>query len=148
MKKLAIIFTIVAATAMILSSCGKYEEGPAFSLLPKTSRITGTWTLTEITTDGVVEDLEGMTMTQTLEKDGTGSASVSWSGFTFSTDLEWEFNDTKEALRVRTKDADATEWDEWSESTITKLTNSECWIEDTDTENNVTIVSVAKYTKD
>ena len=152
MKKLAIILTIVATTAMIFSSCGKYEEGPSVSLLTKKARITGTWTLTETTYNGVVQDITGYTMSTTLEKDGTGEMALSGSymGFTFNTttELEWEFNDTKETLRVRYKEADATVWEEWTESTITKLTNSEFWMEDTETEGGVTYVTVSKMTKD
>ncbi|PLX09689.1 MAG: hypothetical protein C0596_01325 [Marinilabiliales bacterium] len=148
MKKFAIILTIVAATAMIFSSCGKYEEGPAFSLLTKKARITGTWTLSEMTIDGEVQDLAGMTTTTVLEKDGTGSMTASFGGFSFSADIEWEFDDTKENLRTRTYDADSEEWSDWSETKITKLTNSECWMEDSETVGEVTVVTVTKMTKE
>lgn len=148
MKKLAIILTMVAATAMIFSSCGKYEEGPAFSLLTKKARLTGTWTMTEMTVDGEVQDMQGVTSTTTLEKDGTGTVTASMSGFSFSADIEWEFDDTKENLRTRTYDSDSETWSDWSETKILKLTNSECWMEDTETYNDVEVVTITKMTKE
>lgn len=152
MKKLAIILTIVAATAMIFSSCGKYEEGPAFSLLTKKARITGTWTITEMSTDGTIIDLQGTVMKQTLEKDGTGTftASGEYLGMTISTtsNLEWRFDDTKENIEVRIADEDGNFDDDWDSSKIIKLTNSECWVEDTETENDITYTTITKLTKE
>jgi uncharacterized lipoprotein YehR (DUF1307 family) len=46
MKKLSILFAAFAV--VMLASCGKYEDGPGFSLRSKTSRLAGTWTLTEV----------------------------------------------------------------------------------------------------
>jgi len=148
MKKLAIILTIVAATAMIFSSCGKYEEGPSFTVLSKKARVTGVWDFTEMTVDGTVIDMQGMTMKTTILKDGTGTAAMTWASITIENDLEWEFNDTKETLRMRTKDADDTEWSEWTESTISKLTNSELWMQDTEEDGGVDVVTVTKMTKE
>lgn len=152
MKKLAIILTIVAATAMIFSSCGKYDEGPAFSLLTKKARITGTWTVTEMSSDGTIIDLQGTVMKQTLEKDGTGTFTVSgeYLGMTISTtsNLEWRFDDTKENIEVRIADEDGNFDDVWDSSKIIKLTNSECWVEDTETENDITYTTITKLTKE
>jgi hypothetical protein len=148
MKRFAIILTIVAAAAMIFSACGKYEEGPSFSLLSKTSRVVGTWTITEITVDGEVQDLDGTVMKSTMEKDGTGSMSVTWSGFTFTSDLEWEFDEAKENLRTRTKDADETEFGEWDSSEILRLTNSECWLKTVETVASVDVVTIMKMEKE
>lgn len=152
MKKIAIIFTIVATTAMIFSSCGKYEEGPSVSLLTKKARITGTWTLSERTYNEVAENMEGYVIKYTLEKDGTGLATVTGSLFgstmTITSDLEWEFDDTKENLRVRTKNQDSTVYGDWDTTEIIKLTNSECWLRNVETENGVTITTITKMTKD
>jgi hypothetical protein len=148
MKKIAIILSIFAATTMILSSCAKYEEGPSFTLLTKKARIVGTWTLTEVTVNGTVEDLEGMIIKSTLEKDGTGSMSMTWSGFTFTSDLEWEFDEEKEHLRTRSKDVDETEFSEWEEGEIIRLTNSEFWVRTVETENSVTVTTITKMTKE
>ena len=45
MKKLSILFAAFAV--VLLASCGKYEDGPGFSLRSKTSRLAGSWTVTE-----------------------------------------------------------------------------------------------------
>ncbi|MDD2634914.1 MAG: hypothetical protein PHW82_05385 [Bacteroidales bacterium] len=148
MKKLAIILTIVAATAMIFSSCGKYEEGPSVSLLTKKARITGTWTHVETTINGTAYPSE-YSISTTLEKDGTGAIAGSMGGITMSVDIEWEFNDSKESIRIREKDADSsTGWDEWSESKIIRLTNKECWLQDTEIENGISIITISKMEKE
>lgn len=148
MKKIAIILSIFAATALILSSCGKYEEGPSFSLLSKTARITGIWTVAEVTVNGDVQDLQGTVIKSTLEKDGTGTMAITWNGFTITSDLEWEFDAEKENLRTRTKDAGETEFGEWEEGEIIRLTNSECWIRTVETENSITVTTISKMTKE
>ncbi|MDD3688314.1 MAG: hypothetical protein PHE56_16340 [Bacteroidales bacterium] len=146
MKRFAIILTVVAATAMLFSSCGKYEEGPSFSLLTKKARIAGEWKMSEVTVDGTVQDLGEGSMSYVLEKDGTGDVKVTWAGLTLTFDVEWEFDEAKENLRVRTKDEND-EWDEWMESEIIRLTNSELWTRDVETIANVDVVTITKYTK-
>lgn len=152
MKKLSIILTIVVATAMIFSSCGKYEEGPAVSLLTKKARITGSWTISETTIGGVVQDDQGWVSTITMEKDGTGTYAFTgeYGGMTISTtsNLEWEFDDTKESLRIRVADEDGVFYDnDWEESEIIKLTNSECWLQDTETYSGADVITINKLTK-
>jgi len=51
MKKF-IFSGVIALIATAVVSCGKYEEGPAFSLLTKKMRLTGDWTLENYTSDG------------------------------------------------------------------------------------------------
>jgi hypothetical protein len=94
MKRFAIILTVVAATAMLFSSCGKYEEGPSFSLLTKKARIAGEWNLVETTVNGVVQDMQGTTIKITMEKDGTGVMAFTWTSLTITIDNEWQFDDT------------------------------------------------------
>lgn len=148
MKKFAIIFIIVAATTMIFSACGKYEEGPAFSLLTKKARIVGTWTYSEVTVNGVVQDMQGFVMKSTLEKDGTGTMSMIVSGITLTSDLKWEFDDTKENIRTQVKEFNETEYSDWEEAEIIRLTNSECWLRTIDTVLNVEQITISKLVKD
>jgi hypothetical protein len=151
MKKLAIILLVVTATTMIFTACGKYEEGPAFSLLTKKARIVGSWTLTEVTNNGAIQDISQYSMSPTFEKDGTGKYTVSFlllgTNYSYTGDLEWEFNDTKESLRSRMKNEDGV-FESWNEATILKLTNSECWLSSVDTTDGVVYTSISKYTKD
>ncbi len=148
MKKIAIILSIFAATTMILSSCAKYEEGPSFTLLTKKARVVGTWTVTEVTVNGDIQDLGGTVVKTTLEKDGTGTMSIVWGAITITNDLEWEFDDEKEHLRTRTKETDETEFGEWDEGEIIRLTNSECWVRTVETEASVTVTTISKMTKE
>lgn len=153
MKKLAIILTFVAATAMIFSSCGKYDEGPGISLLTKKARITGTWVQHEMTVNGILvdwdelEDLNNTEIKMTFDKDGTGKTTIVWGTVSISFGLEWEFNDSKESLKIREKD-DEDGWDEWEEKTIIRLTNKELWVKDIEIEDGETIVTITKMKKE
>lgn len=146
-KKTA-IFLVVALFAF--TSC-KYEEGPAVSLLSKKARLSGEWTVDKVMYDG--EELTGDEMkmyeaqTVTFEKDGTGNIhtdaySMDYNGTTVDIpesdmSLEWEFNDDKTKLKVRTKMEDSEEWSDWSESEILKLENKEAWF--VATQDDVTV---------
>ena len=48
-----IILSFICLIAFV-SSCSKYDDGPAFSLLTKTQRVTGTWDLKQVIVNGVV----------------------------------------------------------------------------------------------
>lgn len=148
MKRFAIIFTIVAATAMIFSSCGKYEEGPAFSLMTKKARVVGTWTMVEMSVNGEVQDIEGLVIKSTMEKDGTGNYSYTESGVTVTSDLEWEFDEEKEHLRTRTKEVDETEFGDWEDGEILRLTNSECWVKTVYSFLSVEVETIVKLEKE
>lgn len=46
-----IILSFICLIAFV-SSCSKYDDGPAFSLLTKTQRVTGVWNLTKVIVNG------------------------------------------------------------------------------------------------
>jgi len=46
-----IILSFICLIAFV-SSCSKYDDGPAFSLLTKTQRVTGTWDLKKVIVNG------------------------------------------------------------------------------------------------
>ena len=48
-----IILSFICLIAFV-SSCSKYDDGPAFSLLTKTQRVTGTWDLKQVIVNGEV----------------------------------------------------------------------------------------------
>jgi hypothetical protein len=131
MKKLIYITLILAATTIVFSSCGKYEEGPAISLLSKTARITGEWVLDSHYYNGEEQELtEYDNVVVELLKDGTGTLEAPFFGnTTLSIDLEWEFDGDKENLRTRIKDPDTGSWQSWEESKILMLKNNEMWLE-------------------
>ena len=147
MKRIAIILSIVAASAMIFSACGKYEEGPAFSLATKKARIVGIWTVTEMTVNGTVQDISYFSGMKTeMKKDGTSVTTVAVFGITISVDGEWRFDDSKEKFEVRMKDGE--NWEDWTSSEIIKLTGSELWLRDIETEAGIEYTTITKLTKE
>jgi hypothetical protein len=72
---------MLAIVAIVFTGCGKYEDGPAFSLRSKNARLQGEWEMTEaegpdFTYNGSVYTyIDGFsypyTYSMTLEKDGT-----------------------------------------------------------------------------
>ena len=116
----------------VFNSCGKYEEGPGFSVLTKTMRITGVWKFDKMLSNGVEIELDEYMSSSSYEmlSDGTGKISFEFGGTIISSDLEWEFNSDKTHLRVRIKDGGV--FGEWEESEIIRLTNKEFWIKDTE----------------
>lgn len=103
MKKLFFIglATLVVSSAT-LTSCGKYEEGPGLALSSKTARLTGSWKLTAQTTNGVNDDLTGITHTMVISKDATYNTviNLSYLGFNYSNEYAgtWAFSEDKTQL--------------------------------------------------
>ncbi|MEN9699378.1 MAG: hypothetical protein RLZZ301_576 [Bacteroidota bacterium] len=103
MKKLVVIgMAFFTLSATVLTSCGKYEEGPGIALSSKKARLEGTWSLTGQTTNGVADDLTGLTTTMTIDKAGTYATHVAYSylGFNYTDDFTgtWAFSDDKLSL--------------------------------------------------
>lgn len=108
--------------AVVTTSCNKYEDGPAFSLLTKKMRITGDWTLDSYTSDGqditsAVQTLWGAAEWQ-IEKDGkyhiTGNINENGT---------WELGEDKDDVRF---DPDGNDPEE--SYRILRLKNKELWL--------------------
>lgn len=82
------------------SSCGKYEEGPNFTLLSKKARITNTWKFTSWTQNGIELTPDPMfySLTMTLKKDGTFDAESIMSTQPLTYSGSWAFSGDKEDL--------------------------------------------------
>lgn len=122
--KLLVAVALLGTASLTVTSCGKYEEGPGFTLLTKKARLTGEWDPKEY-----VDGDSGATQTDsdddyiTIEKDGTykyTSGSTSMTG-------TWDFSSDKEKLKVSYM-IGSTEYSD--ESTILRLTNKELWLKD------------------
>lgn len=108
---------------VVVSSCGKYEEGPEFTLLTKKQRLVGEWQIEEATVNGAAVDPEAYSeYTLIFERDGT--ARITYGALTYKG--TWEFIDDKKKLRS----IDMT--GEEVESTIIRLTNKQLWLKDPD----------------
>ena len=109
-----LFLSIAVIISLAITSCGKYEDGPGFSLLSKTARMTNTWELKSV--DGQTNT--GGEVVWDLKKGG--DASFSFGGATETG--SWEFSSDKEDL-ILEADGDASTWK------IRRLTNKELWVE-------------------
>ncbi|MFO7790016.1 MAG: hypothetical protein R6V32_05535 [Bacteroidales bacterium] len=135
MKKLMSLSAVFLGFILVFSSCSKYEEGPAISLKSKEARMAGTYTVDKVLKNGE-EDSNTMDLLSgvefTFEKDGAGEMRYTMGSVSYNTDLEWQFNDDKTELQVRTMEQED-EWSDWETSEIIKLTDTEVWtVEDED----------------
>jgi hypothetical protein len=164
MRKLTVILLAIATTTLMFNTCGKYEEGPDFSLRTKTARITGTWEMKEMSVNGEVVDIEeifslaleefdgemfdlvtNIRIKYKLEKDGSGEiifyGNILGLEQSFPQDIEWKFDDNKEKIMIFIEN-------EWEDFEIIRLTNNELWLRDTEVENEQTITVVIKFEKE
>ena len=127
MKKLIVYSFALSVVAVSISSCGKYEEGPKFTLLSKKARITNTWKFTKSENNGIdnTPDPAYYTLTLTLKEDGTAKAEHTIFGVPASDNGNWEFSSSKEELIL--SDPSGTQTLE-----ILKLTNTELKVKQLD----------------
>lgn len=121
---------IITATS-VLSSCGKYEEGPKISFASKKSRMVNTWK-EEKSIDGstgIEYPCTSNCEVLELKKDGTYSVNgTSLSGTT------WQFSSDKEKLEFV--------WGSVTTSSIIlRLKSNELWLKDVSSNDEVHYVS-------
>lgn len=154
-KTFALSMVAMFAIALAFTSCGKYEEGPAFSLRSKKARVAGDWKIKEYVVNGTTTpaDEDDANTTITFEKDGKGeyswpaySYTENYGGYEFTIDIpagsstfEWEFGDKKESLKITSTETHVdpvtgqTETEtSVDESDILKLKEKEMWLQDKD----------------
>ena len=127
MKKfnLAIATILIAGAGLTVSSCGKYDDGPGFSLLTKKMRLTGQWDPKEYVDNNGNTTSDNSTDYFEIKKDGT----YTYTSGSISANGTWSFTSKKEQLRTtytvgNTENSDIT--------TIDRLTNKELWLKDSD----------------
>lgn len=128
MKKIAMLSAAVLMIGGItLSSCKKYEEGPAVSLLTKKMRVAGEWEVESYWENGVdkTTDYRSVVTSETLtyEKDGTYATSVNTILGTLNDAGTWEFINDKEDIKTLSNQSGATP----DTIQIVRLTNGEFW---------------------
>ena len=127
MKKLIVYSFALSVVAVSISSCGKYEEGPKFTLLSKKARITNTWKFTKSENNGIdnTPDPAYYTLTLTLKEDGTAKAEYTIFGVPAIDNGNWEFSSSKEELILSDPSGSQT-------LEILKLTNTELKVKQLD----------------
>ena len=111
-----LFLSIAVIISLAITSCGKYEDGPGFSLLTKTARMTNKWELKSV--DG--EIIPAGEIVWEFKKDG--EATISYGGLGTETGT-WEFSDDKEDLSLTVSGST-------TNLKIRRLTNKELWVEE------------------
>ena len=117
---------LAAAVVTVLNfqSCGKYEDGPGFSLRSKTARLTGEWEVVRV--GSTIYPDNGYSIEFEFEESGDFSLTDSYSGYgsySYSYTGSWEFSSDKENLEIIiVGNLEIYE--------IKRLTNDELWLED------------------
>ena len=123
--KNTLLLAAAAVTVLNFQSCSKYEDGPAFSLRTKTSRLVGEWEIVRV--DGQNSNAyfgPGYTYYFEFESDGDFEMKYEYNDngvvYSYSYGGEWEWEDDKASVEVQMDGyGGITEYE------IKKLTNSE-----------------------
>jgi hypothetical protein len=139
MKKLIIaLCTLTFISTTILTSCKKYEDGPAFSLRTKKARLQGDWKIDSFSIDGVdytddFKNLYGANYTWDIEKGGeyriTGTDPDKGS---------WKFGEDKDDVYFTSDDPGSQE----EAYRILRLANKELWLKQTQPNGEVITIKL------
>ena len=116
--------TLAGVTSIGISSCGKYEDGPGFSLLTKKARVAGDWEAKSIGSQVMGGNYS---INMTFEKSGSFylTSSYYYGGYSGNDSYggSWDFVSDKEQLALNI-DGDVQLFE------IKRLTNNEMWLDD------------------
>lgn len=135
MKKVTSVIAALFMTAvftMTFESCGKYEEGPGFSLASKKGRLSREW-VGDVYIDGASGTSVTITGSDVVTFDKDGKFTYTSGGA--SSVGTWEFSSNKENLLVSFTILGVTSTDT---SKIIRLTSKELWTMETDGSNDET----------
>lgn len=119
------IFLSLLTVLFVLSSCKKYDEGPAISLLTKKMRVTGDWKAEKIISEsGDVDYVDGVEIVKIM-KDNTFERRE---GNSITESGSWEFSNDKSYLRFTYEDDLGI--NNIEEFEIIRLRNKELWVKD------------------
>lgn len=134
MKSFAKFSALLIIVTLFSTSCGKYEEGPKFSLATKKARLVNTWIYEEIKIDNVYEPLSHEDILTTVEFKRDNK--VVYSIENISTTGEWEFSHDKEYIIVRFTQLGNTDIHALK---ILRLKSNELWTEEMDGSSRIVI---------
>jgi hypothetical protein len=110
---------LISLIATGIFSCGKYEEGPGFSLATKKARLTGEWKLEMYDGNQVTTE-----WTKTFNSDGTYKEKLVILNQPVIYEGKWQFVDNKDVVQVELSGA-------YMKHIIVRLTAKEFWYRDT-----------------
>lgn len=129
MKKISFILLAMACMALAtFSSCGKYEDGPGFSLSSKKSRVVNTWVIEKYIANGqdVTTTMLAVIGEHSLIFKKDDSYDFTTSGFGRETG-KWSFDSKKENLEFQ-ETGNTSKY----QQKIIRLTSSEMWLVEDD----------------
>ena len=131
MKKLLLI----ALPLLVLASCNKYEDGPAFSLRTKTQRLSNNWQVSSAYQNGTDKTSEFNVVFAgyllDIRKDNTYTLSFSpLSAGTVTDSGTWEFNSDQTHVILTNSDGEQQDY------TILRLKEKELWVRFHDDNND------------
>jgi len=142
---LKLTFAALFLGAVTLSSCGKYEEGPAISLRSKKARIANTWMVEKYMENGVDQtsafNSSLANYTFTMDKDGTYTLSFTILGVPVSDAGTWELVDDKMSLQTLSNQSGSTP----DKTPIIKLKEKELWTKETDSSGDIIEIHYAPH---
>ncbi len=129
--------TFVAAVSM--SSCTKYEEGPAISFRSKKQRVANTWQIDRAYRNGndVTSDYDQFELQMLHDGDAKLVAIYTFGNFTYEyqTNGTWDFSDNKEDLILDFEDDEADRT-----YNILRLKEKELWLREVGGEDELHLI--------
>ncbi len=117
----------IIAVSVMVSSCGKYEDGPKISLATKKSRMVNEWKLTSVYQNGIAYSLSGTTDVIDVKKDGNYTETYSSPSGASSYTGTWSFSSDKESVTFTPNGSSSS-----ITFTILRLKGKELWLEEID----------------
>lgn len=127
MKQFTKIALLTAVVAMIVASCGKYEEGPSISLASKKGRLANVWKLDAQYYNNVEDVLTDDDKDDYIEftKDGDVKMTYTQLGVSQTISGTWKFDDSKENVITTLNFVGYVSTDT---AQILKLKSNELWV--------------------
>jgi hypothetical protein len=125
--KILTLFVLITLSAVMYTSCKKYEEGPAFSLRSKKARVVGKWKVEKAFNNGndITSTVNVINPRYEFKKNGDLIVTITFFGVSDSETWKWEFNDDKE--RIISIEPNGNK----EELQILRLKNKELWVKNT-----------------
>ena len=132
--------SLALITLLVFSSCGKYEEGPDFSLRTKKKRLVGIWALNEFYENGYAQNEISFFLLIQENSNWGNKRSRFEINYKLNTDPnikgEWEFAKNKEVLRLRYYNNENNQIHKMEDWRIMRLDNKFLAIEYEENENH------------
>jgi hypothetical protein len=134
MRRIIISLFFAVTTLFLITSCGKFEEGPKFSLLTIKARLTGHWKLGSSTVNGIDNTSSfGPDYELDIEKNGTYKIKG-----VNPDDGKWDLGEDKDDVFFASNQPGSLE----KSYRILKLKNKEMWLRRTEFNGDKTVMKL------